>query len=130
MFIAAPHYLALTEKVDLCSSTPVNRGQDSVKCLTAVEGASKAFKNGPKKALGYFLDSLWDARYKGCALSFVFVESHLVDIFVIPTCMHDGILQRSKEQRAAGAHVLLQRVPGSPLICRMLQERTQFPRPR
>lgn len=59
----APHYLALSEKVELCSGTPMNRGQDAVKCLAAVEGASKAFKKGPKKALGYFLDSLWDARY-------------------------------------------------------------------
>ena len=28
-----------------------------------MEAASKQFKNAPKKALGYFLDSLWEARY-------------------------------------------------------------------
>lgn len=59
---SAPHYLSLSEKVDLCSNTPSSHAQDAVRCLTAVEAASKQFRNAPKKALGYFLDSLWDAR--------------------------------------------------------------------
>jgi hypothetical protein len=52
----------MSEKVDLCAGTPPSRGQDPGRCLSAVEAASKAFKQAPKKALGYFLDSLWDAR--------------------------------------------------------------------
>jgi hypothetical protein len=59
---AAPHYLSVPEKVDLCSQAPPSKGQDPVRCLTAVAAAAKEFKNGPKKALGYFLESLWDAR--------------------------------------------------------------------
>jgi hypothetical protein len=58
----APHYLSVPEKVDLCSQAPPSKGQDPVRCLTAVAAAAKEFKNGPKKALGYFLESLWDAR--------------------------------------------------------------------
>lgn len=59
---AAPHYLSLPEKVDLCSLAPPSRGQDPVRCLNAVAAAAKEFKKAPKKALGYFLESLWDAK--------------------------------------------------------------------
>lgn len=59
----APHYLSVSEKVDLCSGAPPSRGQDPVRCLNAVAAAAKEFRNGPKKALGYFLESLWEPRY-------------------------------------------------------------------
>ena len=57
----------MSEKVDLCSNMPLpsqqqGHAQDPVRCLQAVEAASKAFKQAPKKALGYFLENLWDAR--------------------------------------------------------------------
>ena len=52
--------MAISEKIELCSNTPFQGGQDSVRCLQAIESQSKLFQNGPKKGLGYFLDNLWD----------------------------------------------------------------------
>mmetsp|Transcript_19725 Transcript_19725/g.32966 ORF Transcript_19725/g.32966 Transcript_19725/m.32966 type:complete len:1119 (+) Transcript_19725:127-3483(+) len=60
--VAAPNYLAMTEKVELCTHAPPFRAQEGVKCLSAVESASKRFRHAPKKGLGYFRDDLWDAR--------------------------------------------------------------------
>jgi hypothetical protein len=58
----APHYLNGPEKVTLCYGTPPSRGQEAVKCLQAAESASKLYKQAPKKALGYFIESLWDPK--------------------------------------------------------------------
>eukprot|EP01038_Epipyxis_sp_PR26KG_P011455 gene11455-15346_t len=57
---SAPHYLIPSEKVQLCSNTPISRGQDPLKCLQAVQStiSTKLFKNTPKKVLGYFMENL------------------------------------------------------------------------
>lgn len=77
---SAPQYLASDEKIHLCEDAPVQSFMDPIKCLQAVQSASKAFADAPKKALGYFqeniqLDSDWTSR--GLMISLCsFSDSH------------------------------------------------------
>ena len=41
----APHYLAVDEKIDLCSAAAPQRSQEPIQCLQAVVSSKKSFTN-------------------------------------------------------------------------------------
>ncbi len=55
---AAPHFLQNSERIQLCAGAPHGKGQHPVQCLQAVQTASKSYENAPKRALGYFLETV------------------------------------------------------------------------